>query len=225
MFSLHDYNEDSLIKKIEKYQYTSSFALISDAGSPLISDPGYKLVKNFINKGVYVTTIPGPSSVISSLQLSGLAVNNFRFYGFVPKNKGSENNLIESILYTSQTSIFFISGGRLEKFLENVKSFNINPEIAICKEISKKNETVFRGSLLHIIEEINLNHINFKGEFVLLIETKNKTKNQNVDISIEKHTKKIMEKFSLTEAVEIVHNLSNISKKEIYRLALKLKND
>ena len=80
LLSLHDYNEKILIKKIEKYQMNCSLALISDAGSPLISDPGYNLVQDYIKKNLYITTIPGPSSIISSLQLSGLAINSFRFF-------------------------------------------------------------------------------------------------------------------------------------------------
>ena len=87
LFSLHDYNENLLIKRIEKYQYNSAIALISDAGSPLISDPGYNLIQDYIKKNLYVTTIPGPSSILSSLQLSGLPINNFEFFGFVSKNK------------------------------------------------------------------------------------------------------------------------------------------
>ena len=95
---MHDYNEEELIKKLEKYQKDSLFALISDAGSPLISDPGYKLVKNFINRNIFVTIIPGPSSIISSLQLSGLNVNSFVFYGFVPKNNNAAKNMAKKLL-------------------------------------------------------------------------------------------------------------------------------
>ena len=82
LYSLHDYNESVVIKRIAKYQGNSAIALISDAGSPLISDPGFKLVKEFINKNIFVTTIPGASSVISALQLSGLAINDFVFLTF-----------------------------------------------------------------------------------------------------------------------------------------------
>ena len=87
LISLHDYNEESVINKISKYQNNSKIALISDAGSPLISDPGYKLVKDFINKNILITSIPGPSSLIAGLQVSGLPLNKFAFYGFVSKNK------------------------------------------------------------------------------------------------------------------------------------------
>ena len=87
LLPLHDYNEEVIIKKIEKNQKDSVIALISDAGSPLISDPGYKLVKNFIKNNIFITTVPGPSSIIPSLQLSGLDLNSFVFFGFVPKKK------------------------------------------------------------------------------------------------------------------------------------------
>ena len=85
LYPLHDYNENILIKRIEKFQNNSSIALISDAGSPLISDPGYNLVLDYIKKNLMITTIPGPSSVISALQLSGLPIYNFKFFGFAPK--------------------------------------------------------------------------------------------------------------------------------------------
>ena len=105
---LHDYNEEALIKKIKKHQKDSLIALISDAGSPLISDPGFKLVKNFINEDIFVTSIPGPSSVISSLQLSGLDTNSFVFFGFVPKNNNSAKKIAKKIPELNFTSIFFI---------------------------------------------------------------------------------------------------------------------
>ena len=87
MYSLHDHNEDKIIKKIENHVLEYSVILISDAGSPLISDPGYKLVRFYIDKKLHITTIPGPSSIISSLQISGMAVDSFKYFGFAPKSK------------------------------------------------------------------------------------------------------------------------------------------
>ena len=107
LFSLHDYDEANTIKKLEKHSNNSVIALISDAGSPLISDPGFKLVKHFINKKSYITSVPGPSSVIASLQLSGLENNNFLFYGFVPKRSNLIKTLIEKFITSEQTGVFF----------------------------------------------------------------------------------------------------------------------
>ena len=223
LFSLHDYNESQLIKRIEKYQYNSAIALISDAGSPLISDPGYNLIQDYIKKKLYVTTIPGPSSIISSLQLSGLPINNFEFFGFVSKNKSSMNSQAKKLQNVITTSVFFISGNRLINFLKILLDAKINRKIAVCKELTKKNEWVFRGYIKKIIDEININKSNLKGEFTLLIQGKDKKRKITIQTTTEVQIKKLLKKFSLTEVVEIVHRLTSISKKEIYKKALQLK--
>ena len=225
LFSLHDYNEETLIKKLEKYQKDSLFALISDAGSPLISDPGYKLVKNFINRNIFVTSIPGPSSIISSLQLSGLNVNSFVFFGFVPKNNNSAKTIAKRIIELNFTSIFFISGRRLKNFLELVHMNSKNIEVAICKELTKINESVFRGTIKKMIDKITNKEINLKGEFTLIIGNNKKALKITIEDKIRKQALKILKKYTLTETVEIVHKLSNISKKDIYKMAIELKND
>ena len=223
LFSLHDYNESQLIKRIEKYQYNSAIALISDAGSPLISDPGYNLIQDYIKKKLYVTTIPGPSSIISSLQLSGLPINNFEFFGFVSKNKSSMNSQAKKLQNVITTSVFFISGNRLINFLKILLDAKINRKIAVCKELTKKNEWVFRGYIKKIIDEINIDKSNLKGEFTLLIQGKEKKTKITIQTTTETQIKKLLKKFSLTEVVEIVHRLTSISKKEIYKKALLLK--
>jgi len=223
LFSLHDYNESQLITRIEKYQYNSAIALISDAGSPLISDPGYNLMQDYIKKKLYVTTIPGPSSIISSLQLSGLPINNFEFFGFVSKNKSSMNSQAKKLQNVITTSVFFISGNRLINFLKILLDAKINRKIAVCKELTKKNEWVFRGYIKKIIDEINIDKSNLKGEFTLLIQGKERKTKITIQTTTEAQIKKLLKKFSLTEVVEIVHRLTSISKKEIYKKALQLK--
>ena len=225
MFSLHDYNEDILIKRIEKYQNNSSIALISDAGSPLISDPGYNLVKDFIKKKLKITTLPGPSSIISALQLSGLPINSFEFHGFVPKNKSGVMSLVRKIENLKMTSVFFISGNRLLIFLESLCEMKMERSISICKEITKKNEKVFRGNSADLIKSLSEDINNYKGEFVIVIEGDTNSSKKHLDKKTEDVIKKLLKKFSLTDVVDIVHKLSDISKKEIYNCALLLKND
>ena len=225
LLPLHDYNEEVLIKKIEKYQKNSLIALISDAGSPLISDPGYKLVKNFINKNIFVTSVPGPSSIISSLQLSGLNINSFVFFGFVPKKNNSAKITAKRISEFNLTSIFFISGRRLKSFLKLIHINSKNIEVAICKELTKINEAVFRGNVKNMIDKIVNNEINLKGEFTLVVGSDKTMSKRTINDKIRKQTLKILKKYTLTETVEIVHKLSNISKKDIYKMALELKND
>jgi len=223
LFSLHDYNENLIIKRIEKYQYNSAIALISDAGSPLISDPGYNLIQDYIKKNLYVTTIPGPSSILSSLQLSGLPINNFEFFGFVSKNISNMNSQAKKLQNVIATSVFFISGHRLVSFLKILLDAKINRKVAVCKELTKKNEWVFRGYIKKIIDEINIDESNLKGEFTLLIQGKEKKTKITIKTTTETQIKKLLKKFSLTEVVEIVHRLTSISKKEIYKKTLQLK--
>ena len=197
MFSLHDYNEEFLIKRIEKYQNNSSIALISDAGSPLISDPGYNLVKDFIKKKLKITTLPGPSSIISALQLSGLPINSFEFHGFVPKNKSGIVSLVNKIENLKTTSVYFVSGSRLLIFLESLCEMKMSRNISICKEMTKKNERVFRGNprdLIHILSE---NSNNYKGEFVVVIEGNINHLNKKIDKKTEEQITKLLKKFLL----------------------------
>ena len=225
MLALHDYNEKKLIKNIEKYQYNSSIALISDAGSPLISDPGYNLVLDYIKKDIMITSIPGPSSVIAALQLSGFQINNFTFYGFVPKTNSSINSLIKKIHKLESTSVFFISGLRLRSFLENLIKNKMYRQITVCKEITKINENIFRGTAQNIVDKLSMSAKNIKGEFVVVIQGDDKKPSKTIGGSTKTQIKKLLEKFSLTDVVEIVHKLSSISKKEIYKIALLIKND
>ena len=225
LISLHDYNEKIVIKRIEKYQNNSSIALISDAGSPLISDPGYNLVLDYIQKEIMITTIPGPSSIISALQLSGIPVNNFKFYGFVSKNKGSVNLLIKEIKNSETTSVLFISGNKLLEFVKLLIKDEMEKKISICKELTKKNERVFRGSANDILISLLLDNKSTKGEFVVIIEGSNKKDKKTLLPEVEIQIRRLLKKYSLTEVVEIVHKLTSISKKEIYKTALLIKND
>ena len=118
LIALHDYNEQKIIDQIKNFLKIKSCVLISDAGSPLISDPGYNLVQYCINNKIKVTSVPGPSSVISALQLSGLPLSEFIFYGFVPKSKNKLKELIKIISGEKRTSILFISSHKLIYFLE-----------------------------------------------------------------------------------------------------------
>ena len=224
LLSLHDYNEDKLIKKIEKYQNNSSIALISDAGSPLLSDPGYNLIQEYIKNNIFFTTIPGPSSIISALQLSGMPINNFKFYGFISKNKSSMLAQIKRMDESSTTSVCFISRVRLIIFLETLVSQKIDRKIAVCKEITKKNERVFRGNAKEVLIAINDDKNNLRGEFTVLIKGKEKS-TKNLDDKTKDQINKLLKKFSLTEVVELVHKLTDISKKEIYNATLNIKNE
>ena len=225
VYSLHDHNENKIIEKIENIALEKQVALISDAGSPLISDPGYKLVKFYIENNLYLTSIPGASSVISSLQLSGLANDSFKFLGFSPKSKVKLEKFIDSLNKEFQTTIFFVSNHRLLLCLETLQKKLNYRNITVCKELTKLNERVFRGRAKDILKELKKNSKNLLGEFVILIEgvvAENKNVEKNNPI-IDSNIKKLLKKYSLTDVVDIVHKLTKISKKVIYKKALEQK--
>ena len=224
---LHDHNEEEIIRNyIEKIK-SKSVALISDAGSPLISDPGYKLVRHCINEKIFVTTIPGPSSIIPALQLSGLPVNEFIFAGFAQKNKKKLVNFLNTISSEPKTVILFVSSHKIIQLLEILTAKLPNRKVSVCKEITKLNEKIFNGLPEKVLAEISSSPKYSLGEFVLIIDGEKNIKHMenHVSLDVEKIIKRLLCKFSLTESVEIVHKISYIEKKQIYKKALDIKND
>ena len=228
LVALHDHNEEKIIRNyIEKIK-TKPVALISDAGSPLISDPGYKLVQHSIKENIFITTVPGTSSIISALQLSGLPVNEFTFVGFAPKNKKKMLDFLKSISLEQRTVILFVSSHKIIQLLETLTEILSNRNIAVCKEITKLNEKTFYGLPENILAKISSSPKYSLGEFVVIIGAEKNIENiekNYISPEIENIIKRLLNKFSLTESVEIVHKISYIEKKQIYKKALDIKNE
>ncbi len=227
LISLHDYNEEIVIKKIKDELKSKVCSLISDAGSPLISDPGYKLVNYCFQNDIYVTVVPGPSSLTSALQISSLPINQFMFHGFFPKSKKAADDFVEDLKDINISSVFFVSSHKIGLLLDLLTTKLSDRKIAICKEITKINERVFVGSPKEVLEMFEKNPKNLLGEFVVIVAGKKELKSKKVEIGSEKiqAIKKLLGKFSLTDTVEIVHKIGNIGKKELYNKALDLKNE
>ena len=224
LIALHDYNEHKIIDKIEDLLKSKKCVLISDAGSPLISDPGYNLVQFCIENNIGVTSVPGPSSIITGLQLSGLPISEFTFFGFVPKSKKKIEDLVNNIAQEKRTCVFFVSSHKLIVFLECLENIIPDRSISLCKELTKVNEFVFRGISKKIKNMILKDKESVKGEFVVVID-RQISKNQDSDeIDLYKYEiERMTEKFSLTDIVEIVHKFTKINKNKIYKWLLNLK--
>ena len=168
--------------------------------------------------------MPGPSSIVSSLQLSGLPISEFAFFGFVPKSKKKIEDLVKNISQEKRTCVFFVSSHKLIVFLDCLENIMPDRSISICKELTKVNEFVFRGTPSNVKNKILEDKENIKGEFVAVIDRQT-SKNQdfdNIDL-YSKELKKMATKFSLTDIVEIVHKFTKINKNKIYKWLLKLK--
>ena len=169
--SYHKFNEHKIVESIiNKLKNGYRVGLISDAGTPGISDPGYLIVKKCIEHNIEVECLPGPTALIPALVISGLPCERFTFEGFLPIKKGRKTRL-EELSIEKRTMIFYESPHKLIKTLNDFsKAFGSEREISVTKEISKVFELTFRGKIVEVIEQINETKI--KGEFVIVIAGK-----------------------------------------------------
>lgn len=166
--SYHKFNEHSIVEKIVyDIKNGSKIGLISDAGTPGISDPGYLIVKKCIENNIIIECLPGPTALIPALVISGLPCERFTFEGFLPIKKGRKTRL-EELSVEKRTMVFYESPHKLIKTLNDFsKTFGDEREISVTKEISKVFESTIRGKIINILNEINDSKI--KGEYVLVV--------------------------------------------------------
>ena len=221
IISYHKFNEKKKLDKILKILKEGySMSLISDAGTPAISDPGKLLIKKCIEENIAIIPIPGASAVVASLSISGFS-DQFYFHGFLSDTDNSIKKEFEIFKKNNCTSIFFISAQKLKKKLKLLKDYFPDQEILICRELTKIHESFYRGNISKI------NNFDFipKGEVTVLIsETKNK-KIVDIDESDKKKIQKLIYTRSIKDIVRIISQEKNISKSKIYNYCLQIKNE
>ena len=212
--------EKESLKIAEMIKQGKSVALISDAGSPLISDPGYKLVRLCKQNKLNIYVIPGASAVIAALQMSGLPTNRFMFLGFIPNKEKARRDLFEEVQNIDSTLVFYETAPRLiDTLSEMSKVFGLR-ELAVAREITKVFEECVNGTAEELCAHFSQKPA--KGEIVLMVAPP--LKNETV-IDIKKELLNRFQTMSLKSAVQEVAELSGRKKNEIYALALELKNE
>ena len=223
LISYHKFNEKKNLNKIINLLINKKIiSLISDAGTPTISDPGNLLINECIKKNIEIIPLPGPSSVSSAISISGFS-EKFFFYGFFPEKK---KNLLEDLNILSNLDcslVFFISPKKINKIIPFLKEKFIGREIVICREISKYYEEFIRSE----INDLDKLDINIKGEITLVISEKKKDNNFShlLDESDKRNISKLINKLSIKEIIKLINKENKISKKLIYDYCLKLKNE
>jgi len=218
--SFHEHNEDKVsIEIIKHVKNQKNISIVSDAGTPAISDPGYKLIRQCVNQNIQYTLIPGPSSVISGLVMSGLPTNQFSFFGFIPKKTNDQAKCFETLKYENKTAIFFDSSKRLEKTISNLLKFlNSNRRISICKEMTKLHEEVISDKLSNILDKIKEEKIYLKGEIVIVIEGAHNTK---TNLKINNQMKKeFLKRLSASESAKLISLVTKQNKRDIYKFLI-----
>jgi len=221
LVSYHKFNEQKELKKIIEYLNEGKIlSLISDAGTPTLSDPGDLLVKTCVEKNIEIFPIPGPSAITAAVSISGFN-DRFFFYGFLPK---TENNLIKtmnSLKNIDYSLVFFVPGIKINFYLKFFKEYFLGRDILIAREITKIHETFYRDK----ISSIKPFKTVLKGELTIVI-SKIYTNTEAVsDVDIVVEATEYLKKYSLKDVVELISKKEKVSKKKVYEICLKIKND
>lgn len=209
----HEYNENENKDKIIKYLKDGySVGIVTDRGTPIISDPGYPLAHHVISQGYNVVGLPGPTALIPALIMSGLNPAPFLFYGFLNSKEQRRDKELEELKNIKATMIFYESPHRIKKTLNDMLNILGNRNISISREISKKFEEVYRGTITDVLVELE----EPKGEFVIVVEGTTETVDYT-NVSVIEHVNAyIKEGNSVNTAIGLVAKQRNVSKKEIY---------
>ncbi len=223
LISNHKFNEKKNLSKIIKLLKSGYvISLVSDAGTPGISDPGSILVKECIDQNIEVLPIPGPSAVSSAIAVSGFS-EKFFFYGFFPEKFKKMTDDLNLLSQVNCSIVFFISPKKINKIIDPLKKNFSGRKILICREISKFYEEFIRGD----IDSLKFFDRDLKGELTIVISEKNDLKkgSQKLSESDKKNISKMINKLSIKEIVNLISSNNKISRKEIYNYCLKLKNE
>ncbi len=218
--ALHEHNEaQASVKLVERMLAGERIALISDAGTPLVSDPGYRLVQAAIGAGVRVVPIPGPSAPIAALSVSGLASDRFSFEGFLPTKPGARRGAFQALVDDSRTLIFFEAKHRIvESLADAVTVFGGERRAAIAREITKLHETILRGSLAELQARVAADPEQQLGEFVLLIAGADRdrvtARKERDAITL---ARRLATEMSASRAAKLAAEISGASKNALYR--------
>ena len=218
--SYHKFNEKARVDEIlEIVKNGKNVAIISDAGTPGISDPAQIIVKKCVKNGIQIIPIPGAIAAIVALSASGLSTESFSFYGFIPKTEIKQKEFLKNLISKKETLIFYESPKRVEQTLHNFLEIFGNREVVIAKELTKIYETFFRGKIKKVLAQ--LNESNLKGEFVILLEGAGEIEVSDSGIANLLEMEIISGK-SQKDAVKNVSENLEVRKNRVYQILLKL---
>ncbi|WP_461537785.1 16S rRNA (cytidine(1402)-2'-O)-methyltransferase [Spongorhabdus nitratireducens] len=227
LLSCHEHNESQVSERIVgMLQQGQSIALISDAGTPLISDPGYVLVNAVREAGFNVVTIPGACAIVAALSVCGLATDRFTFAGFLPAKNKQRRERLEELAVMPHTWAVYESTHRIVASLNDMKSiFEADRKVVLAKELTKSFETVIQGTAAELIEWITEDEARQKGEFVLLVEGCASEDAASAVMEQDALLRALLEEMPVSKAAKVAAKLLGVKKGEVYNRALELAGD
>ena len=221
LLSYHKFNEKKISNNVINFiKKNKVISLISDAGTPTISDPGIILVNKCIEENLNVYPIPGPSAVTSAVSISGFS-DQYLFYGFLAKKENELTNVLKNLCNLDYSIVFFIPASKINFYISQFKKYFLDRRIVIAKEMTKIHEKFIRGQ----VESIENLSENLKGELTIVLSEKDKKKNikKEINESVKMEIKKMLKKYSHKDVVEYISKKENLSKKTVYNFCLKLR--
>lgn len=226
LIALHDHNERTCSQGlVARMRQGSTIALISDAGTPMISDPGYHLVRAVQDAGIAVLPIPGPSAVTSALSVSGLSAGRFYFGGFLPDRQAARQATLSGLAGIPETLVFYESGKRMGSTLEDMtQAFGGEREAVICRELTKRYETIIRDSLQNLSAGMQSGKLEQRGEFVLLVAG-NREKGGAVDTqAVNCMIDALLDDLPAGRVASLVAKIFDMPRRQVYELILSRKS-
>ena len=221
LISYHKFNEKKELEKIIKYLNEGKIlSLISDAGTPSLSDPGRLLIQTCIQKNIKIVPIPGASSITASMSVTGFK-DQFLFYGFLPKTEKELEKILSSLSQFSFSQVFFIPAIKINFYLKKFKQFFSGRKLLIAKEITKIHESFYRED----VDRINMFKSPIRGELTVVISEKNIKDKFFDEKKIIKKAELYLKKYSLKDVVELLFESEKVNKKKIYQICLSIKKN
>ena len=218
LIAVHEHNEERQAPGlVERLRQGASIALVSDAGTPLLSDPGYRFVRMAAESGIEVVAVPGPSAVTAALSVSGLPTDRFVFEGFLPARSAARRNRLTELRAEPRTLVLFESSHRIEACLADLRDlFGPERPAALCRELTKQFETVLRGPVSDLLERVTADPNQRKGEFVLVVAGSASGGQAEFDAALALAVE-LQEQVGASQAARIAAKLHGVSRRDVYQ--------
>jgi 16S rRNA (cytidine1402-2'-O)-methyltransferase len=225
--ALHEHNEATQVPRlIGKLRDGHSIALVSDAGTPLISDPGYRLLRAAHENGVHVSPVPGASSLVAALSVAGLPTDRFCFEGFLPARKAARRKKLMELASETRTQVFFEATHRVAECLADLMQiYGPQRRAFIGREITKVHEQCVTGTLAELKRMIEDQRIALKGEFVLAVEGRQQGSSPTEKIELDQLLRELVSVMPGSQAADVAAKVTGRKRNELYRLMLELRDD
>jgi len=227
LVAYHDHTDERQVSQLlERLDSGQSIALISDAGTPLVSDPGYRLVRAARDAGIRVVPVPGACAMVAALSASGLPSDRFSFEGFLPAKSGQRMNRLQLLVTDERTLIFYEAPHRIEACLRDMTEvFGADREAVMAREITKTFETIKGGSLAVLSDFVSSDPNQRKGEIVLMVRGKPRLSEQSMDAEAQRVMSILLKDLSVKQASQLGSEITGLKKKALYQWALEQKDE